>query len=296
MNTEWNLTSPDTLVDDLDYDFSVSEIVIDSFQAFRDQIYLPFLEKGQRTYYRGERINSLTRPLLPTIFRNRKALISPGAQYADITADSLLEFYKSQGAYYSLFCSAFGYAGKYHMYDLCAFSQHYISCSPLIDFTKSLYVALSFGLKGKSEFVDDGLLYTVEISDPDSYTNDIITAECWLNDYSVRVYDLPKGSHELSSIPRTSPDAHLIDIASNDRMKFQQGVFLLLDQFTLINQLYLTRNVRSSFRITKYILNKDVCPELTALVEKMAPWYSFSNLLDIGNGIRTAIDYKRVEL
>jgi hypothetical protein len=91
-------------------------------------------------------------------------------------------------------------------------------------------------------------------------------------------------------------EAKVIDIANNDRMKFQQGVFLMLDQFDLVNKMYLTKNVRSDVDIKKYILGKDLCPQLTALVEQESPWYSFSNLLDIGAGIQTAIDCRRSEL
>ena len=178
------------------------------------------------------------------------------------------------------------------MYDLCAFSQHYLGWSPFIDFTKSLYVALSFGLNGQREFEHDVSLYTVEILDPEKYTRDRVTAECWLNEYHVRVYDFDRNAKELREVERTSPDAKIIDIATNDRMKFRQGVFLLLDQFNLVNHLYLTKNVRSSVKITKYVLNRGVCPALAALVERDTPWYCFDKLLDVGEGIRTAIRYR----
>ena len=208
----------------------------------------------------------------------------------------MLKFYQSQGEYFSLFSSVFGRAGKYHLYDLCAFSQHYLDCSPFVDFTKSLYVALSFGLKGKREFQDDGLLYVLTVNDEENYTQDIVTAECWLRDYHVRVYDRRKDTSGGRRVERTSPSAKVIDIANNDRMKFQQGVFLMLDQFDLVNKMYLTKNVRDDVDIKKYILHRDLCPQLTELVEWDSPWYSFSNLLDIGAGIQTAIDCRRSEL
>ena len=70
------------------------------------------------------------------------------------------------------------------------------------------------------------------------------------NDTSPEVQTLKK------NVKRTSPTGKLIDIATNDLMKFQQGVFLLLSDFNLVNRLYLTKNVRNSFKITKYILSK----------------------------------------
>lgn len=286
----------DDLADEFDYDYSVNEMQITNMDEFRRLLLDPFLDGDRRIFYRGEKISSLKRPLLPTMFRDRGALIPEGKLYVDVDIQFILDHYMSSGHFYKLFCSTFGKARRYCMYDLCTFSQHYQQWSPLIDLTKSLYVALSFGLKGKREFENDALLYTVECSDEDSYTTDRVTAECWLDDYHVCVYDYESESEELLDIPRTSPEAKLIDIATNDRMKFQQGVFLLLNHFNLVNHFYLTKNVRGSVNISKIILDREICPELTNLVEREAPWYSFSNLLDIGAGIQTAIDYRRTSL
>ena len=285
-----NLDRLEGIAEEFDYDYSVNEVHIDDFGQFEERLLAPYLSGSRLIFYRGERISSLKRPLLPTMFRERNALMEDGKNYADITAEYILRHYRSNGRYIDLFCSTFGQARKYCMYDLCAFSQHYLEWSPFIDFTKSLYVALSFGLKGKLEFENDALLYTVEILDPEKYTQDRVTAECWLNDYRVRVYNYDRTDENLRRVKRTSPDAKIIDIATNDRMKFQQGVFLLLDQFNLVNHLYLTKNVRSSVAITKHILNRAVCPSLTKLVKQAAPWYSFDKLLDVGAGIRTAIE------
>ena len=290
------LDSLDDLASELDYDYSVNERHITTMEQFREELLAPFQDPGRMLFYRGERISCLSRPLLPTLFRDRSLLIPPGECCADIDSDRLLELYRSYGRYFDLFCSTFGHAHKYRLYDLCAFSQHYLNCSPLIDFTKSLYVALSFGLKGKREFTDDGLLYTVEISERENYTRDRVTAECWLNDYHVRVYNLEPGAERPKEAISTSPEARIIDIATNDRMKFQQGVFLLLNGFTLVNRLYLTRSVRDSVRIGKYILDRGLCPQLTEMVEREAPWYGFSNLLDVGAGIQAAIRSCRPEL
>ena len=287
------LESMEDLASELDFDYSVGEQHITDMGQFKEELLEPFRSPEKRIFYRGERIADLKRPLLPTLFRDRSLLMEKGESFADIDADYLMDFYRSYGRYFELFCSAFGQAGKNRMYDLCAFSQHYLECSPFIDFTKSLYVALSFGLKGKNRFENDGVMYTVEISDPANYTRDRATAESWLSDYHVRVYN---GSVKPEGESPTSPEARIIDIATNDRMKFQQGVFLLLTDFTLVNRLYLTRSVRDSVRITKYILDKELCPRLTELVENDAPWYTFSNLLDVSAGIQAAINCRRTEL
>ena len=165
-------------------------------------------------------------------------------------------------------------------------------------------MALSFGLKEKTEFVDDGILYAVEIEDlNNNYTTDKVVAECWLNDFKVYVYNFEKDDvspevQELKQhVKRTSPIGKLIDIATNDLMKFQQGVFLLLlSDFNLVNRLYLTKNVRSSFKITKYILSKDICADLVEMIAEETPWYRFSQLLEIKDGIQSAIRHNKTSL
>ena len=123
MNTLDRLFSLDDMLDDaLDYDFSVSEVHINTMEEFEEYLLKPFLEKSKRMFFRGERKNSLDRPLLPTILRNRSKMMVNNEGFWDITSDFLLKFYQSQGEYFSLFTSVFGRAGKYHLYDLCAFS------------------------------------------------------------------------------------------------------------------------------------------------------------------------------
>lgn len=270
------------LEDNFDFDYSVGEVFIDSMETFRRELLEPFRDKERHIFYRGERVGGLNRPLLPTMYRNKSTLMRDGGHCVEVNADFLLDYYKSYGSFFDLYNTTFGTAGKYRLYDLCAFSQHYLNDSPLIDFTKSLYVALSFGLKEKTEFV--------------------VVAECWLNDFKVYVYNFEKDDvspevQELKQhVKRTSPIGKLIDIATNDLMKFQQGVFLLLSDFNLVNRLYLTKNVRSSFKITKYILSKDICADLVEMIAEETPWYRFSQLLEIKDGIQSAIRHNETSL
>ena len=81
-----------------------------------------------------------------------------------------------------------------------------MNCSPLIDLTKSPYVALSFALKGKKETSDDTILYKVEVPNEDNYTNDPVVAECWLREYHVSIYNKNVDS-EGRKIECTSPSA-----------------------------------------------------------------------------------------
>lgn len=71
---------------------------------------------------------------------------------------------------------------------------------------------------------------------------------------------------------------------------------MLLTDFNLVNRLYLTKNVRSSFKITKYILSKDICAELVRMIAAEAPWYRFSRLLEIKDGLNAAIEHNETNL
>ncbi len=290
------------LENELDFDFSVSEKNIKTIEEFNTLLMSDFKNGKRKIFYRGERINSTSRPLVPTMFRDRNAFFNSSELFVTIDCNYLLDYYKSHGNYFSFYNYAFGKAKRYRLYEFCAFSQHYFDLSPFIDFTKSIYVALSFALKGKKEFDDDCVIYTVEINDFDNYTNDIITAECWLNNFSVNVYNSPENisksvgfvslkaireAVELS-IKTSSPKAKLIDIPTNDLMKFQQGVFLLLTDYSLVYKSYLTKNIRNDFNVTKYVISKDICPYLVDLINEEAPWYSYDCLLDVKKGIQRA--------
>ena len=271
--------------DTYDYDFSVNEVYIDTMDDFNKILLEPF-KQGKRLFYRGERVNSLNRPLLPTMFRDREKLIPSGQNNVTIDSNYIFDFYSSFGRYVELYNNSFGSSSKENLYDLCAFSQHYMSLSSLIDFTSSLYVALSFSIKGKHIVNDSPIIYTTEIANAENYTRDPAVAEKWIQEYRVTVHNSVDGDNK---IPRTSPHARLIDIASNDLMKFQKGVFLLLTDFNLVNKMYLTKNVRGDFRIVKHTINRDICGQITDLIEAEAPWYSFKNLMDISSGLNSAI-------
>lgn len=70
---------------------------------------------------------------------------------------------------------------------MLAFAQHYLDVSPFIDFSASLYVALSFAMKGRTEFSDDIVIYTAfDIGDDDTTTDENEVNE-WLAGYNVGI-------------------------------------------------------------------------------------------------------------
>lgn len=298
--------------DSLDFDFSAVSKNITSAEEFYSELYSRFLS-GKRLYYRGERINSSSRHLLPTMLRDPKILFNGDELgVVHIDADYIYNFYSSLGSFVDVFHNTMGAADSEHLYNICAFAQHYCHFSPLIDFTKSIYPALSFALKGRTQFEDDIVLYVLELKNSGDYTASLETADEWLSGLNVyascfdeeivrtTVYEMlenrriPNADEVRENfemlVSKPLPQAKLIDVPTNTRMRFQQGVFLMLNDFRLFNVSYFTKNIRDSFSISKYIISKELCPYLTSLVEKEAPWYSYKYLTDVESAFKIAIE------
>ena len=288
---------------ELDFNFSVSENKINTLEDFNSMLKEPFYNSKRKIFYRGERINSPERRLIPTLLRKNDNIFRQGESIVNIDYDFLLNYYREKGAYLDFYRYVFGKASKYRMFEICSFSQHYLDESPFIDFTKSLFVALSFALKDRSVFDDDIVIYSVEIDDDENYTDDIVTAECWLHDYKVTVFNSPEKimKQALGTIKpfkskefleaanerakSTSPTAKFIDIPTNDLIKFQRGVFLLLTDFTMFYNSYLTKSIRDNFKIVKYVINRDICLDLLDVISNEAPWYQYDSIYDINKAI-----------
>lgn len=284
---------------ELDFTFSAEIQKIDSVEEFEENILSPY-NKDKKIFYRGERKNSITRPLLPSIFRNRERFFSENEKVIAVNNLTLYDYYKKCSAYFELYENILGKINLYEMYSFLAFSQHYFGTSPLIDFTKSPYVALSFALKGRTTYDENLLFYTLELKNQEDYTTDIDTANRWIDNYSVLLFnnvtkvelDNPfdalndfkiisekfKG-HRLLEI--TSPSAKLIDVPTNDLMKYQQGVFLLLDDFSLVGKSYFTKKIRDDFTIKKWLINKEICPALLERLNKEKPYYAYKNITNL---------------
>lgn len=309
------------LEDALDINFGVSEIKINTLDDFKRELYVPFLQ-GNDVFYRGERINAFERRLIPTLLRQKAAELKEleVEKALNINGRSLFDMYVSRERFYEVYKLLYAEADAYKLYNMTALAQHYLDLSPFIDFTKSLYVSLSFTIKGRSTADADFVIYTVRDASGKNSSSDIEQANKWLEGYNVNVINIVLSTHlkkraqkrkpleikspgeiigELKSRDAASefrryeesalslsPSAKLIDIPTNDLMKFQQGVFLLLDGFNLIDSKYLTKDIREDFEIRKYIINKDLVPELNKLVENDASQYTYKRLLNISEAVR----------
>lgn len=299
------------VLDAMDVNYAVAQIPIDTPEAFEAQLHAPFRE-GTQIFYRGERIYTEKRRLIPTLLRC-ETLLDDAHHKPIVRLDSqaLLQFYREKPCFSAVYETLYGAPDVENLYRMLAFAQHYLDVSPFIDFTKSLYVALSFALKGRTTFEKDIVLYTAfDIGENDTSTDEA-EANRWLADYHVNLLrpdskeDLRRALGELRRAnPRPlhllqpdflhaeellesfSPQAKLIDIPTNDLMKYQQGVFLLLNHFNLFGNGYLTKSVRQSFTINKYVIHRSVCPYLQKLLVQNAPQYRYECLLDIAKAVR----------
>ncbi len=289
---------------ELDFDFNVDIQKIETMSDFNKELMIPF-QNGKKIFYRGERKNSISRPLLPSIYRNKDFLFNGKEHITVIDSDFLYDFYKKSVQYFNMYEKIIGKIRTDDMYSFLAFSQHYFGMSPLIDFTKSLYVAVSFALKDRQEYDEDVLLYTLELKDDEDYTTSLDTANKWIEDYSVCVFkDVTKKDFEnpaeilaesLNELKRfsknvlsqnpfdLSPKAKLIDVPTNDLMRYQQGVFLLLDDFSLFSKSYLTKKIRDDFIIKKWLINKNICPQLLSELIKERPYYAYKHITDLSS-------------
>lgn len=308
------------LEDALDVNFGVSEIEIDTLEKFNEKLYVPFLQ-GSGVVYRGERIHSQQRRLIPTLLRQKASELTELEieKSLNINGRYLFDMYVAKERFYEVYNLLYGDTDRYKMYNMTALAQHYLDLSPFIDFTKSLYVSLSFAIKGRESAEEDFVIYTVRDSSGKNSSSDIEQANEWLEDYNVNIINIILSNHikkrnqirksfdiksagefieeiksrDISEFKRyeesalsLSPSAKLIDIPTNDLMKFQQGVFLLLDGFNLIDSRYLTKDIREDFEIKKYIVNKALIPELNKIIESEAPQYIYDRLLNISAAVR----------
>lgn len=144
-------------------------------------------------------------------------------------------------------------------YEFLSFMQHSIAYSPLVDFTESSYIGLSFALQSNSlnYYSCDSSLYVLKVdrkyifdSSQTEKVNYILNHYSFLNigknTWLYSVISNPIWINYISGASSTK--MYVINIKTNDRMKYQKGVFVLFDKFILIgDQLIMTDYLKSRF-------------------------------------------------
>ena len=163
-------------------------------------------------------------------------------------------------------------------YLFLSFMQHACSYSPFIDFTKSNIIGLSFALSNPNSFNDftnkNGSLFIVSID-----SNEILRSEEKINEFLQKEYQLiyldrkTLGFGENVSFKENeeekilflsdfktiinllTPKYKLIDLPTNDRMKYQKGVFLVFYGCICVNDTIFYQ-LNNKFKLLKLKINK----------------------------------------
>lgn len=195
---------------------------------------------NKRSYYRGHSNKNWT--LCPSMLRglSSNVVLDNSFYEALIWADECKEKYdfliKSEE--------------DSQAYDLYSFLQHSRSYSPFVDFTKKPEIALSFALSNTSSGNDfrniKCRVFKVDIDEKRLITNKSKADYFLINEFKLYVLDKNKiifgKEYYLQTsknsvyrlcfksfkqlIKQLTPEYKVIDISTNDRMKYQKGVFV----------------------------------------------------------------------
>lgn len=216
-------------------------------------------EEDVTIWYRGQ--TNTNWQLVPSFFRSAK-------KTALWTWDEIYKDYKSKPQKDSLIekLNKANIDTNNSPYNTAAFIQHSIGYSPLIDFSKSSKVALSFALSNGSSMVsyygDDACVYELKLNKTEILEN-IDSINDAISKSKVQVfmeYDIITNliTNEMwqNLLNDTAQSViHLINKPTNDRMMFQKGTFILYDNTIIIGDKIFMSFDKASFigsRLTKY--------------------------------------------
>jgi hypothetical protein len=199
---------------------------------------IQYNEKQGVVWYRGQ--TNTNWQLVPSFFRNAK-------KTSLWTWNEIYKDYKSRPKKVSLISKLNEVDINTFLfpYKTAAFIQHSIGYSPLIDFTRSPKVALSFALANASSMVnyygDDACVYVLDLNNYKVLTK-LDEIDRAILDFKVQVFKKYDSIINLISnqmwldLLNNKVDSiiHLINIPTNDRMMFQKGTFILYDGVIII--------------------------------------------------------------
>lgn len=258
-----------------------------------NEVYDNFLQKGKNDFYIFRGQSDYEWRLLPSMFRELKESVEINKKY-------MLDKYFKIGLF-NKYCSIFGYRHDID-YDFISFMQHACSYSPFIDFTKSNIIGISFALSNKNRFNDfhnkDCGLYVVNVN-----KNNLLTTREDINDFLENQYKIVYlnrktiGFGELISfkegnntrniiftkfetiIKMLTPEYKIVDLPINDRMRYQQGLFLVFYNCLCINDtLFYELNPELKY----YVLQFNNAEKINFLnkIYKNYRWYDLEHIMN----------------
>ena len=80
------------LENEFDFDFHIDKRRINTLEELEKSIFEPY-KQGKRVFFRGERKDDITRPLLPSIFRDKEFLFENKNRVNLVNSEFLYSFY-----------------------------------------------------------------------------------------------------------------------------------------------------------------------------------------------------------
>lgn len=164
--------------------------------------------------------------------------------------------------------------------------QHSISFSPFIDITKNLWGAVSFSLENiqkdsRESNNKKSAIYAFSLSDSSGKNPKVLNTH---NDVETILKSLSIGINRINT-SKKCVEAYIIkpndSALLNDRMQYQKGSFLLLNNYSISNnnksnQIYDDKDIK----IVKYILSEKLQKELLLKLENKHNHYKIKYLYD----------------
>jgi hypothetical protein len=258
-------------------DLSVKDLAVD---------YLTFLNNDGSNWYRGQ--SDYQWNLTPSMFRNLSNVFSNNITINRYEIEKLYTNNKMLSRWKQVFDSSV------IDYKFLSYMQHSISYSPLLDFTSDFPTALSFSLGNRSAINDfaykDASVFQIKVTDtrmsktgfdvlPDNFYVDFVPGK-----YAIGTPILGKAMQTYNDIiDALTPEFIMIDEVSNDRMRYQNGKFILFYNYLSLQGTVCTW-LNNDLQVTKYRIKKDEknywCDKLRQdfpylMVDKMMNPYSY---------------------
>ena len=244
--------------------------------------------ENKNYWYRGQ--SDYDWFLTPSLLRNLNNVFS---KETHIDSNVIYDLY-SKGGMMGRWNSVFN--SNTINYDFLSYMQHAISYSPLLDFTSDCRVALSFSLGNKASINDfgykDSAIYKLEVQDDKKKRSNLNSSQFLSNfsiDYLPHPYTIgsPINGKQMNTLQdirdELTPDYVMLDSVCNDRMRYQNGRFVLFyNYFSIQGKVctWLNKNLRLSKLRVKVSDKPKHCKDLAAkcphlLMKKMMDPYCF---------------------
>jgi hypothetical protein len=172
-------------------------------------------------------------------------------------------------------------------YQMVSFLQHAISFSPLIDFTLNFQVATYFALNNYIKINDfsnqDAAIFIIRDL---KKTRELSSAE--LKDLKIGIYSNGKKTYKdykeiydkMGRLFGNDAQFSFSSKVTNDRMRYQQGTFILFNNYIVDNINTSIIHDKDGFFITKMVIDKKIKKDIWEYLNKHEPEYKIKYLLN----------------